>query len=87
MTAFLTWLASTRAGQTTMAIGAALMAFFYALFRAREAGKTSEKSKQDKATIRAHQDRERIDDEVKKLDDAATRRELGAWRVRDTDNS
>lgn len=86
MTAFLTWLASTKAGRITAVTMAAIAAFFIALAQAFSSGKASEKTKQDKSTLEAYRSREKIDDETNKLGHADLDREYDRW-MRKSDNS
>ena len=83
---FFTWLAGTKAGRVTMAIVAAVAAFFVAIFKAREAGKVAERSKQERASLDALRNRNQIDDDVSKTGDDAVRRELDDWRLHKTDD-
>lgn len=87
MSAFFSWLANTRAGRNILAFGAALAALFFAAVKIFSAGRNAEKTKQNQAAIEAHQTRSKIDDETRKMDDAAVRRDLDTWRVRKPDNS
>jgi len=84
---FLSWLAGTTAGRNTTAFGAALAALFFAALRIFSAGRKAEKAKQDRASVEAHSSRSKIDDDTRKMDDAAVRRELGSWSMRKPDNS
>lgn len=82
MTAALAWLAGTRAGRWLAAAGAGALVALGIVVRVYGAGQRVEESRQEQDSLDALRTRNRIDDEVARLDARAARDELSRW-VRD----
>jgi uncharacterized protein YmfQ (DUF2313 family) len=62
-----------------IALGGALLALVYALFRGRAWGKAEERAKQDAERIEAITEAQKIDAAIAGRDPDANRKELGKW--------
>lgn len=83
MAAFFTWLAGTKAARVIMTIGAAGAALFVVILKIFNAGKASQQAAQDRASLEAYRNREKIDETVSRQSDADARADLSRWVRKD----
>ena len=79
MTAFLTWLAGTKAGRWVVGFAASLIALIALALKLFMAGKAAEKRTITDDTLRAAASRKEAADTVRGLDIADVRRRLRPW--------
>ena len=77
------WFTTSKAGQTILAVLGAAAAIGIAVLKVFNAGKASERGKQDKQSLENLRDRTRIDDEVKTLGRDELGDRLDRWSVSD----
>lgn len=82
MTALLTileWFATSKVGRALAAAGAIIVAIGIAVLKAFNAGKTSERATEDRASLENLRKRSETDHEVSKLGPDAVRDRLSPW--------
>lgn len=73
------WFATSKIGRALALAGGLVLAFGIAALKVFNAGKTSERSRQDRRSLENFRERARIDDEVDNLPPGDVERRLSRW--------